>query len=169
MKVYKYLTILLLPAFAFASESGETDILWRTINFLIFAGLLYYLLASKVKIFFVDRKNSIAKRLDSIQQKLKESRDKKDMAIAKVEEANANAKAIAISSEKETDILISRINEELNLALENMEKSQKEQMEIEKRKMIRQVVNDVLDELFKKSATSIDKQTFINIIMKKVA
>ena len=57
----KYLPLLLLPVLAFASGdaeasgSGETDIFWRVINFAIFFGLLYYLLADKIKEFFKNR------------------------------------------------------------------------------------------------------------------
>lgn len=39
------------PLALFASEGAETDIIQRTVNFVIFAGILWYLLAEKIKAF----------------------------------------------------------------------------------------------------------------------
>jgi len=48
------LTLLALaPVALFANSDGaETDIIQRTVNFVIFAGILWYLLADKIKAFF---------------------------------------------------------------------------------------------------------------------
>lgn len=167
--MFKILTIMMIPIFVFASsEEAETDIFWRTINFLIFAGIAYYILADKVKNYFVGRKNSIAKRLSDIQDKLKESALKKEQAIAKVEDAKVTAKSFMLTSEKENKLLIDKINNELNNELDNLQKSQKDQMEIERRKITRIVINEVLDELFDKNI-SIDKNKFVDIVTKKVS
>lgn len=165
----RYITLILIPIFAFASSGeGETDIFWRTINFAIFAAIAYYLLADKIKTFFVNRKNGIAKRLSDIQNKLKESALKKEQAIAKVEESKIAAKSFLVTSEKETKLMLDKLNNDLNNELETLEKSQKDQMEIEKRKVTRAVINEVLGELFDKNI-SIDKDKFVDIVTKKVS
>lgn len=54
MSLVKVASVTLLASAAlFASEGshGQTDIIPRAVNFLIFAALVYYLLADKVKAF----------------------------------------------------------------------------------------------------------------------
>lgn len=91
----RYILLMIVPALLLASsgaeEGGHTDILARTVNFAIFAAIMYYLLAEPIKSFYLGRKSSIAGKLDAIQQKLKESSKAKEEAQSKVEEAKANA------------------------------------------------------------------------------
>ena len=170
--MFKFIIMMLIPIFAFASSSAdsgwsETDS-WRAFNFFVFLGIIYYFLADRAKAFFANRKNSIAKRLDDIQNKLKESTLKKEEAIAKVEEAKVTAKSYILTSEKENRLILDRLNNDLNNELENLEKTQKYQMEIEKRKVTRTIINEVLDELFDKNI-SIDKNKLVDIVTKKVS
>jgi F-type H+-transporting ATPase subunit b len=156
---------------SFASSSGETDILQRTINFFLFAGLLYYLLINKFKIqnIFKNRKKDIADKLNAIQDKLKESKNQKNIAIEKLEEAKVNAKAFLVTSQKESKMLLEKMDMDLQVELENLEKSHNDQMDIERRKMVRQVVSEVLEELFSADSIKIDRDKFVDIILKKVA
>ncbi|MFV0482098.1 MAG: F0F1 ATP synthase subunit B [Campylobacteraceae bacterium] len=169
--MFKYIFMVTIPVLAFAAGDGEakTDIFPRVINFLIFAAIAYYLLANRLKLFFTNRKNSIADRLDAIQKKLRESEQEKEKAKEKVEEAKVNAKAFLASSEKENELLLAKIAADLDNEMNNLEKSQNDQMDIERRKMTRAVINEVLDELFKSEAASIDRKKFIDIVLKKVA
>ena len=61
MKRILLLGLALAPMALFAQEGAETDydIVQRTVNFIIFAGILWYLLADKIKAFFADRTLSI--------------------------------------------------------------------------------------------------------------
>jgi len=168
----RYITLLIIPILAFASSSeAEPEMLKRTINFLLFAGLLYYILVNKFKIqnFFKNRKNTIADKLNAIQEKLKESKNRKVVALEKLEESKANAKSFIITSEKEGRLLSAKIAADLDGELEGLEKSYKDQMNIERRKMVREVVSEVLDDLFSENSINIDRDKFINIILKKVA
>lgn len=157
---------------SFASGGGgETDIFPRAVNFLLFAGLLYYILIDKIKIqnIFKNRKNSIADKLNAIQEKLKESKNQKNIALEKLEEAKENAKAFLVTSQKESKMLLEKIDLDLQIELENLEKAHKDQTDIERRKMVRQVVSEVLEELFSADSIKIDRDKFIDIILKKVA
>lgn len=167
----KFLLFLLVPLglFASGSGSGEYDILERTINFLIFAGILYYLLANKIKTAYNDRIKTIADRLEDIQTTLKASSQKKENAKAQVQKAKDNAKNLLVTSKKEAELLVKKINKEMKNDIEVLEKANKEQMHIEQRHMKRSVVSEVLDELFDGSTLSLDKKEFVNIILKKVA
>ena len=76
MSLVKVASVTLLASAAlFASEGshGQTDIIPRAVNFLIFAALVYYLLADKVKAFFADRTASIAKKYEEAENKIKET------------------------------------------------------------------------------------------------
>jgi F-type H+-transporting ATPase subunit b len=170
--MFKYVVLLTIPLLAFASGGGaEGELLKRVINFLLFAGLLYYVLVNKFKIqnFFKNRKNAIADKLNAIQEKLKESKNQKALALEKLEEAKINAKSILETSKKEEKLLLAKIDSDTKAEIENLEKSYKDQMDIERRKMVRQVVNEVLDDLFSSNSINIDRDKFVNIIMKKVA
>ena len=53
-KILFILLSCLAPLALFANDAGvETDILQRTVNFLIFVAILYYLLADTVKFFLL--------------------------------------------------------------------------------------------------------------------
>ena len=92
--------LLLFPFVLMASESGY-DILPRTINFILFASILYYFIANPVKNAYKARIEGIATRLANIEQKLKDSKAKKDDALRRVEEAKANAADLIETTRKE--------------------------------------------------------------------
>ncbi|HIP44104.1 MAG TPA: F0F1 ATP synthase subunit B [Sulfurospirillum arcachonense] len=166
----RYMLLLLSPALLLASGGGgETDIVVRSINFVIFASIMYYLLADLVKDAYKGRIAGIADRLNSIQVKVKESVTAKEAAQAKVEEAKANALVLVETSKKEAQLLSVKVANDTDVELQNLEKGFKEKTQIEKRRMARDVVAKVLDEMFDKDAISIDEEELVKIVMKKVA
>ena len=56
MKKMLFVVLVLSPLAVFANENVETDIIPRVVNFTIFAAIVYFLLADKLKVFFADRK-----------------------------------------------------------------------------------------------------------------
>ena len=166
----RYILLLLSPVLLLASSGGgETDIVPRAINFIIFASIMYYLLADHVKNAYKGRIAGIADRLNSIQVKVKESVTAKEAAQAKVEEAKANALALVETSRKEAQLLCVKVTNDTDVELQNLEKGFKEKTQIEKRRMTRTVVANALDEMFDKDSISIDKEELVKIVMKKVA
>ncbi|MBE0495549.1 MAG: F0F1 ATP synthase subunit B [Campylobacterales bacterium] len=167
----RYFLLFVAPVALFAAGggSGEYDIVPRTINFAIFAAILYYLLAEPLKSFYFQRLNGIAESLDSIQQKLKESKAKKEEALSRVEEAKVAAKSLIQTSKKEVEMLKQKFQKELSFELEGLDKSHNEQVEIERRRMTRVAVSEVMDEIFKGDSTALDRDKFVNIVLKKVA
>lgn len=164
----------LLAAVTFASEQvevtgTETDIIQRTVNFLIFAGIIYYLIAEPVKNFFVGRTQSIADELEKVQTRLKESKSAKESANAKIEEAKVLAKEIMSNCKKENVIINEKMASQLEFDLSNLEKQQSDLMGLEKRQMVRDVVKEVLAEALSQDKSVLDKDTFADIILKKVA
>lgn len=166
----KYILLLLSPALLFAAGGFEgTDIVPRAINFVIFASILYYLLADLIKGMYKGRIAEIADRLNSIQVKVKESIDAKQAAKEKVEESKASAKTLIETSKKEGQLLAQKVLLDTDSELLNLEKSLKDKIYIETRRMRRDVVASVLDELFEKESISIDDKELVEIVMKKVA
>ena len=98
---------MMMSVYTFASDGGEggTDIIQRTVNFIIFAGILYYLLASPIKSFFQGRSAGIRQELDRVQEKMKESKTAKELALQKIEDAEKFAADLIESSKKENRIL----------------------------------------------------------------
>ncbi|MBN2817225.1 MAG: F0F1 ATP synthase subunit B [Campylobacterales bacterium] len=163
--------MLSISTFALASEAGhsETDIVQRTINFLLFAGLVWYLVGEPVKAFFASRSQAISDELKKVQERLDESIAQKKEALAKISEAEKFAEELAASSKKENKIINDTIMTQCDNELEALVRQNRSLKEFEQRKMVRGVVESVLAETLSQSADSFDKETMTNIILKKVA
>lgn len=167
-----YFLLLLTPLALFASggeSGGTTDIIPRTINFLIFAAIMYYYVADSAKQWYIGRKSEIATKLDSIQVKLKESNAKKELAIAKVEEAKANVRVLIETAKKEAVLLSEKVAQEADAETESLEKAFEDRVSIERRRMQRTIVCEILDEMFKEDSISLDNDEIVKIVNKKVA
>ena len=164
-------TLLTMSTFALASsaESGGTDIIQRTVNFLLFAGLIWYLVAEPVKNFFAARSQGISDELKKVQDKLNETVALKKEALAKISDAEKFAEELVVSSKKENKILNDNIMAQCEVELETLAKQHSTLTDFEQRKMVRNVVEDVLNEVLSQSSDSFDKEAMANVILKKVA
>ncbi len=165
-------TVLLLSAYLFGSDAGaegSTDIVQRTVNFLIFAGILFYILAEPVKNYFSGRSTGIADELEKVQERLRESKQLKDAAEHKIEEAERFAAELAESSKKENKILGDKILAQCDQELEIIAKQNAALMELDKRKMVRDVVAEVMNDVMNSSNDALGKEAMTEILKKKVA
>ncbi len=165
-------TVLLLSAYLFGSDAGaegSTDIVQRTINFLIFAGILFYILAEPVKNYFSGRSSGIAEELEKVQERLSESKRLKELAEQKIDEALRFASELAESSKKENKILSDKILAQCEQDLEIISKQNSALMELDKRKMVREVVSEVMNDVMDKSNDALGKEAMTDILKKKVA
>lgn len=107
------LLVLMISTYALASsgsaEHADTDIIQRTVNFVLFSALIWYLVAEPVKNYFAGRSQGIANELQKVQDKLNESIVNKKEALAKISEAEKFAESLKISSKKENKIINSKI------------------------------------------------------------
>jgi F-type H+-transporting ATPase subunit b len=164
--------LLMVTGVAFASGgagAGETDIVQRAVNFLIFAGILYYLLADVVKGYFGGRSQSIADELEKVQEKLRDSKQFKEAAELKIEEAKKFAEELMVTAKKENKILNEKIMQQCEADLENITKQNAGLMELEQRQMVRNVVDTVMADVLAEESAGFDKEAMAQIIMKKVA
>ena len=165
------LLIIMISTYALASEAGhgETDIVQRTVNFLLFAGLVWYLVGEPAKAYFASRSQGISAELKKVQEKLEESITLKKDALAKISNAENFAKELLVSSKKENKVINDKIMTQCDADLENISKQSVSTKDFEQRKMVRSVVESILNETLAQSSESFDKEAMANIILKKVA
>lgn len=161
----------MISTYALASEAGhgETDIVQRTVNFLLFAGLVWYLVGEPAKAYFASRSQGISAELKKVQEKLEESITLKKDALAKISNAENFAKELLVTSKKENKVINDKIMTQCDADLENISKQSVSTKDFEQRKMVRSVVESILNETLAQSSESFDKEAMANIILKKVA
>ena len=177
----KIFILLAIPALLLASGENDmaqkylkltgrsTDFIPRLFNFILLIALLYYLLAEPLKKFLKGRSESIANRLKEIEDKRQASKEKRERALAELEEAKIKAKGILKDAEAEIALIKENIKKKTEQELANLEKIFKEKCSIKKRKVIRETTFNVLDENIKNDDIPLDTEKIINIITKEVA
>ena len=166
------LLIIMISTYALASsgaEGGGTDIVQRTVNFLLFFGLIWYLIAEPAKNYFAARSQGIADELQKVQDKLGESVSLKKEALAKISDAEKFAEELVTVSKKENKIINDNIMLQCEADLETVTKQNNSLMEFEQRKMVRTVVEVIMTEVLSQSSESFDKEAMASVILKKVA
>jgi F-type H+-transporting ATPase subunit b len=170
MKRILLLGLALAPVALFANSHGaETDIVQRTVNFLIFAGILWYLLADKIKAFFAERSLSIQAELDKVQDTLKASQEKIKDAQKKLEEAKKIATEIVEGAKADVDSVKQKVAAAVESDIANLNKNLDEMMKVETSKAKKEVVNEVLEELLSSENIKLTQNELVNIVLKKVA
>ena len=150
-------------------KAADTDIVVRTINFLIFAGILYYLLANKIKAFFGDRSTAIEMELQKVQDRLKETKMAKQNAAKGVEDAKRTASDILSVSKKENAILNERIVKQMDQDLKSLDTQHQTLISFEQRTMVGTVVEEIMDDVLSDSNIPLDDELITQIMLKKVA
>ena len=163
--------MLSVSTIALASDAGNTgtDIVQRTVNFVLFAGLVWYLVAEPAKAYFASRSKAIADDLKRVQDRLNESIALKKEALAKISDAEKFAEDLAVSSKKENKIINDNMMVQCDTELEAISKQHVSLTEFEQRNMVRNVVEEIVKETLSQTGSSFDKEAMANVILKKVA
>jgi len=176
-----YAALLVLPAVLMANSGDgetskyflqtgrETDFIPRIFNFSVFAGLLYYLVASPIKDFFKGRKESIAKQLNDIESKLQEAKDAQKNAEQALVDSKAKAKEILSDSKREMELLSKSIQESNERDLLVLDRQFEEKIEHDERRMIKDTINSVLNEGITANDIPLTEDQVVDIVAKKVA
>jgi len=180
---------LLLAGVALASEAAHggghegispakiTDFIWRSVNFLVFAGLLVYLLAKKAKV-----KDLFAKRAQDIAQTLEDLEAKKAAAAAALKELEARLAAVAAEWEAiikqyvaEGEAEKAKILDKANQVAARLKEMAALTIQQETRKAAQALREEVADlsaqmaaDLIKEKATLADQQVLVEEYLKKV-
>ncbi len=163
----KIITALLLTSVAALASDGSTDIAPRTLNFILFVGILWFLLAEPIGKFFTGRTAGIAAQLNDVQKKLQESKEIKIAAAQRVEEAKMFAQNLKETTVKEQKILEDQIELESKTHLEILTKQAEAKKELERRHMVREVVSSIAGDI--SSSTPLSQKKMASILQKKVA
>ncbi len=182
MKKIVLLSLLIVPAILLASgapegevtryfeQTGRENDFWqRVINFTIFASILYYLIASPIKNFFVGRKEGIAAQLQEIEEKLQASKDAKKEAQTRLSESEKKSDQIIADAKNEAAFLAQKIAESNEKDLILMEKQLEDKMSVDKRKSAREAIDEILSENITNDDIMINEAKVVDIISKKVA
>ncbi|MCI5968770.1 F0F1 ATP synthase subunit B [Helicobacter sp.] len=173
-KRWHLLSLLFVPAalFALGAESASVnnyDIIERTINFVIFFGLVYYFAADAIKNSFKTRRDEIANSLARIQEKLQDSKKAKEMAQMQLEEAKKTARDIVETAHRESVIIAQKVEEATKIELENLVRQYNDHIAFEQRKAEKLVVNDILSEFLNQDSVAISKDVLVKSLLKKAA
>lgn len=170
MKKIIFLFCFFVPVAIFASAHDgpkDFDVIPRTVNFVIFFGILFYLLKNPIKKAYNDRINSIASRLDAIQNILKESKLKKEQAIKDLEIAKNQASEFIEIAKKEAINAEIKLKENTELEIRQIKKNFEEQKDFESRKVTKTIVGEILDEIFDKNSIQLGQNELIDIVQKR--
>lgn len=163
---------LFLPLLAFgASASGEPnyDIVARTINFIIFAAILYYFIANPIKNAYKGRIESIEKKMTQSRNKILEAQRKEEEAKAKAEKMKTQAAEFVENGKIEAKQLQEKIERDTEAAIRILNESFAEQKEFARRDSVRKTVASVLDGAFSDKDIAVSEQALVDIIKKKVS
>jgi len=162
------LSLLVMPALYFALTGRETDILPRTVNFLIFAGLLYYLLADKLKAFLVGRQEGIANQLKEIENKLELAKKEEKNAQALLKDSEAKAKSIVADAKNEAVLLGEKIMQANAQDISILDKQMQEKMDLETKKSLKDTIRNILSENISIDDIELSNRSVVSIIDRKV-
>ncbi len=158
-----------LPSVAFASGGGgETDIVARVINFAIFAGILYYLLAKPAKAFYCGRIEKIDSALKASELKAAQSAERVNAARAALEAAKTGVAQVAEVAKKDAEIIAKRIEQDGADEAQKLRASFENKKELETKKARAASVALVLGELFDSELKG-NQQELFGVISKKIS
>jgi len=164
------LLLAIVPVILFASDGEvQTDIVSRTFNFVIFAAILWYLLAHRIKAFFANRTLEIQAELDKVQENLKASKTKVAEAQKKLDDAKITAAEIIENAKADVNSIKQKVAAAIDLDIANLNKNLDEMMKVEISKAKKEIVAQILDELLKSDNIKLSQDELVNIVLKKVA
>lgn len=148
----------------FEGGFANSDFIERVVNFAIFAVILYFLLAKRLKNFLNLRALGISERLNEIQNRLKTAKSNKENALKRLHAAKENAAEIILNAKREIYILSKKIEDESSQSIQNMIKNAETSMDFAKKRTRKEVIAEILDEIFRE--THINSQSYEKILEK---
>jgi F-type H+-transporting ATPase subunit b len=177
---------VLLAGVAVASEAagaGEhgispakiTDFIWRTVNFVVFAGILIFLVVKfKAKDFFARRAQDIAQTLSDLEARKAEVAQALAEAEARLAQVAAERDKIIQTFLAEGELEKAKILEKADQVAARIKEMAALTIEQETRKAVRDLKQEVVDlatqmaeDLLKKKVTAADQQGLVEEYLKK--
>lgn len=176
------LLILLLACSAYASggeggheSGGWVDLAWKSFNFVVLVGFLYWLLAPKIKAFFIDRRKDIKESLENTTQQKAEAEkqyreyaEKIDKASSEIDNIFEMIKAQGIAEKQkiidDAHKVAKKMKEDAQARIEQELQKAATQLRIE----AAQLSVKMAEEILKKNITEKDHEAMIREYMNKV-
>jgi F-type H+-transporting ATPase subunit b len=177
------LLFVFLTSVAYASSGGEGghegnkwfEFAWKTLDFIVLVGFLYWLLAAKIKDFFVGRRKEIKESLDkSAQQKAeaegkyREYSEKVDKASAEIDGIFEMIKAQGVTEKQkiieDAEKVARKLKEDAQARIEQELKKASDQLKTEAVLLSSQMAEEIL----KKNITAQDNEAMVRDYMDKV-
>lgn len=160
--------ILLSPLCATGLDISQTDIIERSLNFLLFVGILWYFLAKKLRSFLHSKSLEISKRLEEIQAQLKVSKENKKKLLKELEQAKEKAELIISDANKEAYTITQKYELQTKMDVENLIKNSRALMDLEVKKIKRELVESVFKDLRESKKVPFNAQDCVNILKQRL-
>ncbi|GAA8771547.1 F0F1 ATP synthase subunit B [Helicobacter pylori] len=160
--------IFLSPLCATGLDISQTDIIERSLNFLLFVGILWYFLAKKLRSFLRSKSLEISKRLEEIQAQLKVSKENKKKLLKELEQAKEKAELIISDANKEAYTITQKYELQTKMDVENLIKNSKALMDLEVKKIKRELVESVFKDLRESKKVSFNVRDCVNILKQRL-
>jgi F-type H+-transporting ATPase subunit b len=176
---------ILLASIAYASGGGESgheggksqlfEFLWKTLDFVVLVGFLYWLLAAKIKEFFVGRRKDIKESLEKTatqkaeaEEKFREYSEKIDKASAEIDGIFGMIKAQGIAEKQkiieDAEKVARKMKEDAQARIEQELKKASYQLRAEAVSLSVQMAEEIL----KRNITAQDHEAMVKEYMQKV-
>ena len=177
--------VLLLAGVAAASEAAGghggisaeklQDLLWRTVNFVVFAGILIYLVAKPAKNFFAQRTQDVARSLEEMAAKQAEFEAAVVAAEARLAAVAKERQGVIQQFIAEGEMEKAKILDKANLVAARIKEMAAFTIEQETKKAAQSLKEEVVGlatqmatDMIKEKATYADQQGLVEEYLKKV-
>lgn len=175
--------VLLLAGVAAASEAAHggvtpekmSELLWRTVNFVVFAAILIYLLAKPAKKFFAQRSQDVANNLEEMAAKQAEFEAAVAAAEARLAEVAKERQSVIQQFVAEGEMEKAKILDKANLVAARIKEMAAFTIEQETKKAAQSLKEEVVGlatqmatDMIKEKATYADQQGLVEEYLKKV-
>ncbi|WP_104749813.1 F0F1 ATP synthase subunit B family protein [Helicobacter cynogastricus] len=145
---------------------AHTDIVLRSVNFLLFLGIVWYAISSPLKRLLEDRRAKIAGSLNALQEQLQTIKSEKENAIKALEMAKQEASQIVSNAKQEAFLLTQKYEQQTKNAIEKLLKEQQDRKDKEALKTQQAVIDEVLEKLFASDQVSFETPTYVHLLEK---
>jgi len=151
--------LVLLPQAACASEGHAaprwSDFGWRVLNFVIFAGILWYFVGGLAKRYFKNRRQGIKDSLDGLEQRRAQAKTQLAEVETRIANLNAEREAILAESRTQAEALKQGIVEEARRQAAQIVEQARLTAENEGRAVFAQVRSAIADEIVDATAKAL--------------
>ena len=157
------------------SPTKITDFIWRTVNFLVFAGVLIYLLSKPTKAFFAKRSADISTSLEELEAQKAAAEEALAAAEARLAQVGAEREKLMEQFLAEGELEKAKIIEKAEMvaarikemaALSIAQETKKAAQELKQE--VAEKATQMAEELIKKQITPTDQQTLVEEYLQKV-